>query len=67
MQTHCKHCGNELTAQQKKETIKAELKTFWDEGIKRQVEMIPYNDAFFEITKGQFKGNLVHIFNVIKH
>jgi len=66
MKTHCTYCGNELTADQKKETVKAENKTFWDEGVKRQAEMIPYNDAFFEITKGQFKGNLVHIFNVIK-
>jgi len=66
MQTYCKICGNELTAQQKKETIKAELKTFWDEGIKRTAKMIRYNDAFYEISAGHFKGNLVHIFNVIK-
>jgi len=25
-----------------------------------------YDDAFYEITKGKFKGNLVHIFDVIK-
>ena len=66
MRTHCNVCGNELTAQQKKETVKAQVKTFWNEGVKEQAEMIPYNDAFFEITKGKYKGNLVHTFNVIK-
>ena len=66
MKTHCKFCGNELTAQQKKETVKSTLKTFWNEGVKMQAEMIAYDDAFYEITKGKFKGNLVHTFNVIK-
>lgn len=66
MATHCKFCGNELTPKQKKESVKAEIKTFWDEGVKKQAEMIPYNDTFYEITKGKYKGNLVHTFNVIK-
>jgi len=64
MQTNCKFCGNELTATQKKETIKPIVKNFLHEGVKMSAEMIPYNDAFYEITKGQYKGNLVHIFNV---
>ena len=64
MKTNCNFCGNELTAVQKKESIKPTVKTFLHEGIKMSAEMIPYNDAFYEITKGQYKGNLVHIFNV---
>ncbi len=66
MNTHCKHCGNELTPQQKKESIKPELKLFWNESIKEYAEMIPLNDAFYEIVKGKYKGNLVHIFNIVK-
>lgn len=66
MQTHCKNCGNQLTPQQQKETIQPILKDFWNESVKENAYMIPYNDAFYEIVKGKYKGNLVHTFNVIK-
>lgn len=66
MQTHCKNCGNKLTPQQQKENITPTLKNFWHESVLETAYMIPYNDAFFEIVKGKYKGNLIHIFNVIK-
>lgn len=66
MQTHCENCGNKLTPQQQKNTIQPILREFWNESVKETAYMIPYNDAFFEIVKGKYKGNLVHTFNVIK-
>ncbi len=69
MRTHCEFCGNKLTPSQQKDEfieVMAEVKTFWDESVKRQAKMIPVNDAFYEITEGQFKGNWVHIWNIIK-
>lgn len=30
------------------------------------LSVIPYNDAFFEVVKGKYKGNLIHIFSIIK-
>lgn len=66
MSKKCNVCGNELTPQQQKDSIKAESKVFWHESVKLSAKMIPYNDAFYEITEGKYKGNLIHTSNVIK-
>lgn len=38
--------------------------TFWHEGNQYTATATRFNDAFYTIESGQFKGNLVHIFNV---
>lgn len=64
--THCTVCGNEFTPAQKKEKAPKENLNFYHEGQILIAEMIRYNDAFYEITSGKFKGNLIHIFNIKK-
>ena len=40
--------------------------TFTSEGQTLHAIATRYNDAFYEITQGDLKGNLVHIFDIIK-
>ncbi len=49
-----------------KQTIPATERTFFNEGVPMKAKMKSYNDAFYEITEGKFKGCLVHTFNVVK-
>ncbi len=63
----CPICGNEYTPQQQKENSPNKIT------VKHEVDgriisslVIPYDDAFFEIVEGKYKGNLVHRWNVIE-
>ena len=51
---------------QPKEKIEAKEFAFMSEGIKLTAKGVKFNDAFYEITEGKYKGNLVHIFDVIQ-
>jgi isocitrate dehydrogenase len=46
-------------------TIEEEI-TFTSEGQILKATATRFNDAFYEITKGIYTGNLVHIFDIIK-
>ena len=59
---NCTFCGNPLSPQQ----IKPVKVRFFNERQPDEAEVIPYNDAFFEVVKGKHKGNLIHIFDIIK-
>ena len=63
---NCTFCGNPLSPQQIKEQIKPVKVRFFNERQPDEAEVIPYNDAFFEVVKGKHKGNLIHIFDIIK-
>jgi len=66
MKTHCPECGNRLTPTQVKEQIKPEKIRHSHDGKILESMAIRYNDAFYEITQGTHKGNLVHIWNIVK-
>ena len=63
---NCTVCGNLLSPQQIKEQIKPVKVRFFNERQPDEAEVIPYNDSFFEVVKGKHKGNLIHIFDIIK-
>lgn len=56
----CSTCG-----QQHKVVIEQEIK-FIHNGDIFTVNATRLNDAFYEITQGKLKGNLIHIFDVLK-
>jgi len=56
----CSDCGNVSY-----ETIEEEI-SFTFNGVSVTATATRYNDAFYEITKGKYKGDLVHIFDIIK-
>ncbi len=66
MKTHCTECGNQLTPAQIKEEIKPVKIKHTHDGKILENYAIPYNDAFYEIVKGKHKGNLIHIWNIVK-
>lgn len=37
---------------------------FYNEGVPMTAIAKRYNDAFWEVTKGKYKGNLIHTFDV---
>ncbi len=45
--------------------IEATEKTFYCNGEKLIAKMKRFNDAFYEIVSGKFKGNLVHIWDIV--
>jgi len=45
--------------------IEATEKTFYCNGQTLVARMKRYNDAFYEIVAGKFKGNLVHIWDIV--
>lgn len=47
------------------ENIEEKIKFFYN-GIPVEATATRTNDAFYEITKGKYMGNLVHIFDLIK-
>lgn len=61
----CSICGNDYTPQQVKDKIRPETIKYTHEGKILTDKAIRYNDAFYEIVTGEYKGNLVHIWNVI--
>ena len=40
-------------------------RAFRVEGVRHEAETIRHNDAFYEITAGEWKGNLIHICQMI--
>ena len=62
----CQFCGNKLNPQQIKENIPSRTIKFFNERVPDEAEVIPYSDAFVEVVKGKYKGNLIHIFDIIK-
>lgn len=41
-------------------------KKFFVNGVVVSAMVRPYDDAFFEIVTGKYKGNLIHTFDIIK-
>jgi len=63
----CSICGNEYNPQQtKKEVIKPVEVRHSHNGQILTDKVVPYDDAFFEIVSGKYKGNLVHRWNIVK-
>ena len=62
----CSVCGNEYTPQQIKEKIKPVVIKHTHNGQILTDKAIRHDDAFWEIVIGKYKGNLVHIWNVIQ-
>ena len=50
----------------KQEEAEQEEKQFYHEGNVITFTVKRFNDGFYEIVKGKFKGNLVHIFDLVK-
>jgi len=44
---------------------KPKLRRFTVEGVEHSAKTQAFNDAFYEITAGKWKGNLIHIYNMI--
>jgi len=61
--SYCPICHNQYTSP---EQVKEEEIRFTDNGIILTATARRRDDAFFVITKGQYKGNLVHIWDIIK-
>lgn len=61
--SYCEHCGH--TTYERQEIIEKEIKFSMDGKIHTATAKA-YNDAFYEITKGEYKGALVHIWDIIK-
>lgn len=61
--SYCPICHNRYTPP---EEIQAEVITFSMDGKRHTASAKRFNDAFYEITKGEYKGALVHIWDIIK-
>lgn len=57
----CNNCGQIIPDKPQPKQM-----AYTHEGVKYTADLIPYNDAFYEVVSGRHKGNLVHTFNVIK-
>lgn len=53
-------------AQRKEQEAEQREITFVHDGQTLKATAKRYNDGFYEIVKGKFKGNLVHIFDLVK-
>jgi len=62
----CIFCGNDYTPQQLKDKAPTQNIRHSHNGVILTDTATRYNDAFFEIVKGERRGNLVHIFDVLK-
>lgn len=66
----CGHCGKTTEIQSRypspPEKIAPQLRKFFNNRQPAEAMMVPYDSSFFEIVSGQWKGNLVHIFDLIK-
>ena len=47
------------------ENIEEKIKFFYN-GVIVEVTVMRINDVFYEIIKGKYMGNLVHVFDLIK-
>lgn len=56
-------CGQPIKEQSKPTPVHM---THYVNGVQHISLMIPWNDQFFEIVQGRWKGNLVHRWNVKK-
>ena len=63
MTTFCNHCGN-VVPQKKPNPF---FITHYVNHVQHISKVVPFNDAFYEIVEGKWKGNLVHVFNSKKH
>jgi uncharacterized protein YbaR (Trm112 family) len=65
MQT-CPFCNQPLTNQHRLNIEKPKAKhiKYYVNGVERTNLATPYNDAFYEIMDGKWKGNLVHRFDI---
>ena len=61
----CIHCGKNPYVSIEVQTL-AEAKdiTFTSNGATLNAKAKRYNDAFYEIVSGKYKGNLVHIWDI---
>ncbi len=71
MKQTCSNCGattdNFLPPYlQPREKIKPVNMAFYHNGIRHDAYMIPSDDAFYKITSGHYKDNLVHRWDIIK-
>lgn len=61
--SYCPICNNRYTPP---EEVKAVSITFSMDGKLHTASAKRFSDAFYEITAGQYKGGLVHIWDIIK-
>ncbi len=71
MKHTCTNCGATTEDyippyMQPREKIEPKKMAFYHNGVRIEAYMVEYNDMFYEITAGQFNGNLVHRFDIIK-
>lgn len=71
MKTTCQNCGAENNIylppyMEPKQEIKPVLMDFYVEGNRTPLWVKEYNDQFFEVTSGKYKGNLVHRWDLVK-
>jgi hypothetical protein len=61
--SYCPICNNRYTAPEKVREVSI---TFTSNGNIYTEWARRFTDGFYEITKGRFKGNLVHIWDIVK-
>ncbi len=71
MKQTCSNCGatteNYIPPyMQPREVIKPVKMAFYHNEVRTEAYMIPLNDMFYEITSGQYRGNLVHRWSIAK-
>lgn len=64
----CIHCGKNpyILSEAKEEAPKAKDITFTSDGQTLTAKAKRYDDAFYEIVVGKYKGNLVHVWDIVK-
>lgn len=70
MKTTCNNCGAEINIHvpsymEPRQKIEPILMNFYVEGNVTPLWVKGYNDQFFEVTSGKYKGNLVHRWDMV--
>jgi len=63
----CSNCPFKHNKRPDEPKPKAKEMKFFNEGVVMTAKMKPVNDAFYEITEGKYRGNLVHVFDIIRN
>jgi hypothetical protein len=62
----CNKCIFDFTPKAERvNAVEAKEMSFFNDGKIEVAKMKPYNDAFYEIVEGKYKGNLVHRWDIM--
>lgn len=63
---NCQDCLYTFTSKPKFSQPIIKERKFSHDGVIKSAKMKSYNDAFFEIVEGKYKGCLVHVWDIVK-